>query len=122
MTEGIFFPPSHQHQHLPPQGQGWAEPAGHGGDAGTVLLICWGERVLLDVRGRAEGAGRVRRAGVRGDDYPWGGDTAYQQKIWCRHMKRGKAKVCLLFGVTSARTGPVFPASPSLRRWHGWVH
>lgn len=87
-----------------------------------MVLICWGERVLLDVRGRAEGAGRVRRAGVRGDGYPRGGDTAYRQKIWCRRIKRGAVRVCLLFGVASARTGLVFPASPSSRRWRAWMH
>ena len=87
-----------------------------------MVLICRGERVLLDVRGRAEGAGRVRRAGVRGDGYPRGGDTAYRQKIWCRRIKRGAVRVCLLFGVASARTGLVFPASPSSRRWRAWMH
>lgn len=87
-----------------------------------VVLICWGERVLLDVRGRAEGAGRVHRAGVRGDGYPQGGDTAYRQKTRCHHIKHGAVRVCLLFGVTSARAGLVFPASPSSGGWCGWMH
>lgn len=112
------LPPPHQCQHLPPRGRGRAEAAGHGGDAGRVLLICRGSGCCLTCVGELGAPG-----GERGDGDPRGGETAYRQKMLCRRITCGKARrVCLLFGVTSARTGPVFPASPSSRGRRGWLH
>lgn len=116
--QGSSLPPPHQRQHLPPRGRGWAEAAGHGGDAGRVLLICRGSGCCLTCVGEPGAPG-----GERGDGDPRGGETAYRQKTACRRITCGKARrVCLLFGVTSARTGPVFPASPSSRGRRGWLH